>query len=501
MLGLLLMTLAGLSGPIYVDPSGVSQASAPAAPRTQFVYDAVEQRGRRKSPNVDSRSEDLILDSSKRNKLQANAFDIGRNFSIARWMVRRHLDYVASFDFHARFGDPDTDAQAERLMNRWFAKENCDRAERHPFWRIVRLIELMRTVSGDVGLIKLADARLQCIEGDRVRNPNGTTTDGQNAKWVHGLQLDPGGKAVAYAISKRRIYGGFEHERVVPATNFILHGHFDRFDQVRGISPVASALNPLRDVYENFDYALAKAKVTQLFAMAITSKRLEDAGGADNVTATETQDEDGNTKTKYDVDFGKGPIKLELDPGDEAKFLESATPSTQFQDFTQLVIQVALKALDIPFSFYDESHTNFFGSRAAWLHYERSCIFKRKDLLDVLNAITKWRLMLFVLDGELKLPRGLSLDEEPWEWVPLGMPWWDPSKEINGDLAAIRAGLDNPQRITKDRGKGDWYDNVDQIAKAIKYAREHKDGPVPLAFDPLIQPVQVVDAEEVQSAN
>jgi capsid protein len=497
MLGFLLMTLAALGGSIHVGIDGVTELNAQNAQHAKLSYDAVEQRGRRKSPSIDSRSEDLILDSAKRHKLQATALDIGRNFSIAKWMVRRHLDYVASFDFHARFGDEATDIQAERLMYRWFAKENCDRAGRHPFWRIVRLLELMRTVAGDVGTMKLADARLQCIEGDRVRNPTGTTTDGEHAKWVHGVKLDAGGAATHYAISKRRTYGGFEHERIVPASNFILHGHFDRFDQVRGISPVASALNPLRDVYENFDYALAKAKVTQLFALAITSKRLTDTGGEDNVTVTETEDtETGLTRNKYEVDFGKGPVKLELDEGDEAKFLESATPSTQFQDFTQLVIQVALKALDIPFSFYDESHTNFFGSRAAWLHYERSCIFKRRDLLDVLNDITKWRLMLFVLDGELKLPRGVSLDEHPWEWVPLGMPWWDPSKEINGDLAAIRAGLDNPQRITKDRGKGDWYDNVDEIAKATAYARERG---VQLAFDPLIQPVQVVDAEEVQS--
>ena len=73
------------------------------------------------------------------------------------------------------------------------------------------------------------------------------------------------------------------------------------------------------------------------------------------------------------------------------------------------------------------------------------------------------------------------------------MPWWDPAKEIRGDLMAIGGGLDNPQRIVKERGRGDWYDNMDQIAKALKYAREHPDGPIPLSFDPgQPEPLEVV---------
>ena len=489
------MSLASLGGPIHVDSSGVHEG--PAAAATRLSYDAVEQRGRRKSPAIDSRSEDLILDSSKRSKAQATSFDLCRNFSIARWMVRRHLDYVASFDFHSRTGNDKFDDEVDTFITRWSRKYNCDRAGRHPFWRMIRLSEMLRTTSGDCGLLKLSDGRLQAIEGDRVRNPSGLTIDGDKQQWVHGVKLDAGGKALAYSIHRRRLYGGFEFERTVPASSLCLHAHLDRFDQVRGISPVMSALNPLRDVYENFDYALAKAKVTQLFALAITSERNEDTAGETNVTRTEgTNSTTGETTAKYEVDFGKGPIKLELDPGDEAKFLESATPSTQFQDFTQLVIQVSLKALDIPYSFYDEAHTNFFGSRAAWLHYERSCLSKRGDILDLLNELTMWRLMLAVIDGDLTLPQGMDLGGLAWEWVPLGMPWWDPAKEINGDLLAIGAGLDNPQRITKDRGKGDWYSNVDQIAKAIAYAKS-KD--VSLSFVPLPQTVEVVPADEVQS--
>jgi capsid protein len=178
-------------------------------------------------------------------------------------------------------------------------------------------------------------------------------------------------------------------------------------------------------------------------------------------------------------------VFLDMEPGDDARMLESATPSTQFQDFSNLMIMVALKALDIPFSFFDESHTNFFGSRGAWLHYERSCHDKRERLQELLRRLTIWRLMLFLLDGDLRLPAGTNISDLQWEWVPVGMPWWDPAKEINGDLLAIGAGLDNPQRITKERGRGDWYDNIDRIAEAIEYARGKQ---VPLSFVPGLMP-------------
>lgn len=494
MLGLLLMTVLG--GSLYVDPSGVSEAPAAA----QFSYDAVEPKGKRKAPAVDHRAEDLILDGSKRAKLTANARDITRNFSIAKWMIRRHLDYVATFDFHMRTGDDELDDEVERKMGRWFRAPNCDRAGRHPFWRMIRLVEMRRTVDGDCGLLKLTTGQLQAIEGDRIRNPGGATLAGDGRNWIHGVKTDPAGRALAYSIHRRKL-GAFEFERTVPAGNLCLHGFFDRFDQVRGISPIDSALNPLRDVYENFDYALAKAKVSQLFAMAFYRQATEAAGVISEVETTgdaETAAEESD-KPKYKVDFGRGPVQLDLDPGDDVKIIESAQPSSQFQSFTQQVIAVALKALDIPYSFYDESHTNFFGSRAAWLHYDRACMFKRADVLDLLNRLTTWRLVLMVIDGEITLPAGMSIEDLAWEWVPLGMPWWDPAKEINGDLLAIRAGLDNPQRITKDRGKGDWYDNVDQIAKALKYAREHPDGAVPLAFEPIVQPVEVVEREEATS--
>ncbi len=472
----MLAWLLMLTSCFVVDAAGVS----PADSAQQFTYDATEAKGRRATARVYSGSEDAILDSAKRQKLNANARDIRRNFAIASWMIRKHLDYVASFEYHCRSGDTGLDTDVEFLMSEWGKKQNFDIRRRHRRSKFLRIAEGMRCVDGDFGFLKLASGQVQGIESDRIKNP-----DGQSGQWTHGVRMDGAGAANAYSIHKRTGTNSLTFERVIPADNFILHGHFDRYDQVRGISPLASALNPLRDVYESFDYALAKAKVSQLFAFAMYREAYDAAGEVSN------DGEEGTERNAFSTDFGRGPVFLDLGSQDKAEFLESSQPSTQFQEFTQLVIMVALKALDIPYSFYDEKHTNFFGSRGAWLHYERACKDKREDLLEVLYELTDWRQSLWLLDNTLKLPSGKSLRDLNGEWVPTGMPWWDPAKEIRGDMMAIGAALDNPQRIVKERGRGDWYDNVDRIAEAIAYAKE-KGVPLSFAIGPDPQEVEVV---------
>lgn len=438
-----------------------------------FGYDALEPRGRRKAIPRQVAREDHHAKGSRHRGLQETASDLCRNLSLAAWMVRRHLDYVSSFDFHGRNESESLNQKIEQLMLEDSRPAKTDVSGRFGREKMFRLAEARRVLDGDTGLIKLNDGRLQGIQADLIRDPDRQSkADGEN--WVNGVLLGRVGRPLAYGIHRRTGDTTIEFAKSVRATNMIHYGFFDRYagDQVRGISPLVSALNPMRDVYENFTYALAKAKVAQLFALAFYREAPESAGVVDDDEIGPTADKDGDGDEEpagYKVDFGSGPQLLDLDPGDRAEFLESKQPSSEFQNFTTLVIQVALKSLDIPFSFYDESHTNFFGSRAAWLHYERSCKDKRDDQIEMRRNFTVWKIATWVRDGRLSLPRGMTVSDVVFEWVPRGMPWWDPSKEINGHVQAVKGGLDNPQRICRATGT-DFYDNVDQIAKAVEYA-------------------------------
>ena len=146
--------------------------------------------------------------------------------------------------------------------------------------------------------------------------------------------------------------------------------------------------------------------------------------------------------------------------------------STEFQHFTQAMTSLSLKALDIPYSFYDEGYTNFFGSRSAFIHYEKACKAKQAQLSELLDHITGWRMKLFIADGTLKLPSGLTLGQLNWEWVADGTPWWNPLQEINADIAAINNGLKTRSMVVRERHGKEFRDVVDQLSDEQKYMAE-----------------------------
>lgn len=424
-------------------------------------YIAAEPNDRRRDPGTRIRSSDAILDETKRKRVIEGGRELWRNYSVAAWAIRKHLDYVSTFTFQAATENPKLNQELESLMKWWSRRENCDVARRHPMRRIIRLLELRRTIDGDVWPIKLVDGRLQIIEGDRVRNPE--RRDRVNIQdvesLIHGVRLGPGGEFKSIAVHKRHQSGRYEFEREVAARNFYHLGYFDGFDQVRGVSPLAAAIAHYQDAHEVSDYALAKAKVTQLFALAIT-RQMADGDDYDEAGAD------------YDVDFGKGPIQLDLDPGDEASFLESKHPSTEFQAFLTMTLQAALKSLDIPWSFYDEGYTNFFGSKAALIQYQLSAKAKRDDLKDFLDHITGWRIAKWVARGALTLPRGWTVGDLNWDWIPGGVPWWDTQKEVAGEVAAIEAGLKTRSEVRRERHGDDWRDVVRKLKEEKDFLKE-----------------------------
>jgi capsid protein len=434
-------------------------------------YDAITSNGRRRAPATRVKHEDLILKDLDRNRLQATAHNVQRNFAIAAWAIRKHLDYVSSFTFQAKTRT-DFDIELERFMTWWGGRQNCDLRRQHPFRRMVRLAEARRIVDGDFFLLKLTGdgvsrGKLQAIESDRVATPRDGPKGFNESNWKNGVKTSIGGTPQQYCINRRSDYGSLTFERIVPATSLFVHGCYDRFDQIRGISPIAASLNTLEDTYEGFSMAFAKLKVHQLFALAF----YRDAEvGFDSTRATTDANDDGILDSGYEVDFGKGPVQLDLNPGDKAEFLESKTPATETVGFLNMMIHVCLKSLDLPFSFYDESHTNFFGSKGALQNYLKSCEAKRADLRELLDEITRWRIGLAVFDGDLTLPSGMQFEDIKWNWQEAGVPWWDPSKEVRGHTAAIAAGLDSPQRVCRETGT-DFYENVDAIADAIQYAK------------------------------
>ena len=127
--------------------------------------------------------------------------------------------------------------------------------------------------------------------------------------------------------------------------------------------------------------------------------------------------------------------------------------------------------------------------------YEQSAATKREDVRELLDDLTRWRIFLWWLDGELP---GVKLEEILWGWIPAGLPWIDPEKETNAEIAQINAGLDNPEDVCQRHGKN-FYENIDKTKRCRQYAA---DAEVPLAFVgvPVSEPEPPVPLTGAQAA-
>jgi capsid protein len=455
---------------------------ADGTPVVRAGYDAVDHTNRRRAPEILLQSEDRTLLPERRRAMVATARDIRRNYSVAAWALRKHLDFVSTFKFHARTGNPIADGAVEEFIKWWSRPENFDVARRHGRDRFVRLVEGHALVDGDILVHKIADGRVQGIEGDRIRTPLGGLPpelanlppefmDGEpwpgSVRLVHGVQVDDAGRAIRYCVCKRFGLSGFVFERLLPAAWCEHHGYFERLDQVRGVTPLSTALNDLRDLYEAKDYALAKLKISQLFGLIFFRKSAEEMGMVSEVSPeTADADDEASASPRYQVDPGKGPFKLELDPGDDAKWLETGTPATESQEFMAFMIEAALKSVDMPMSFYDGRRTNFFGSRGELNHYLFGAKIKRQNLVALLDNLVSWRLPMAMDDGMLTLPNGMKLRDLRWAWVPQGLPWWNPVQEATSATIEIAAAINSRQRVCMERG-----DDFDEITDELAYEK------------------------------
>jgi capsid protein len=448
-------------------------------------YNANYPKTKRRNPGTTVRTVDASVSDQDKRQLIESARDLYRNFPVAAWAIRKHLDYVSTFNFMIQTGNKEFDDTFRALLEENSRPENCDITGRHSLGQLIRLAEGLRTTDGDVFLMKLRSGHLQGIEADRVRNEYDgkvmSPEDYRAKPWLkpfrgqvvspwatHGVVQNKAGKAIGYRLWHKTIDDRYVFEKVVPARNMIHFGYFDKMTQARGYSPLIAAIDTMHDVDEMSEFARLKAKVSQYFALSISRDK------TDYLTGNDAYDEECSSEGQFDsIDFGTGPLVLDLEDGDRADFLESKTPSTEFQDYITLALQMGLKALDIPWSIADESFTNYSGSRIAMTQYIKSCDSKRDDVVRVLNSITEFWFLRWIKERKIKLPAGMEFRDIKWRWVPAGVPWFDPKAEAQADIELIAAGLKTRSEVRLTHFGDDWKTQVaDKLKEEEDYLKE-----------------------------
>ena len=135
-------------------------------------YEAAKPSSNRRPSRTVTMHEDEVAKQNTRRKLIANTRDKRRNFSVVRWAINKHLDFVVPHKFQSRSGDKGWDKELEAFVKYASSKKRFDSAAKHSRNRAMRLYEAHRIMDGDVYGHKLRGGYLQGIEGDCIRDPD-----------------------------------------------------------------------------------------------------------------------------------------------------------------------------------------------------------------------------------------------------------------------------------------------------------------------------------------
>lgn len=391
-----------------------------------------------------------------------------RNCGIIAFAVNTHLNYVSAFTFQMKTQSKQLNREIEKKMKWWQRKGNCDVSKRFSFNELLRLIEKTRFLQGDILIVK-SQGKIQAIESDRICNPTDLTFGKEFKKlklqdYEHGIKTDKKtGQVIQYLVCSRTSGTGRQLQAIIKAQDAIFVSYKPRIDAYRGVSPLAAAVNNAKDLMDGQAYLLMKIRLTALLGFVIQRQSSDPLSRDTN---------SGDTDSQWELDMTmEKPSIFDLNPGQKVSVIESGVAKQQTTSFYSDMTMQILRSVGIPFSFYAENFSTFYGSRGALLQYQDSCKAKRQELISMLDQLTRWLIANWILDGSISVPDNMSIQDMEFEWVPAGVQYWKPTEQYMGIGMGVALGQISYADAAKAAGV-DYYETIDKIKRQTEYAKE-----------------------------
>jgi len=466
-----------------------AQTMADATGKTQFDYEALSGNSRRKAARTGTkRHMDNVVTLSKSRTAQNLTENMTQNMVLAKWMISRHLDAVTRFYFDV---DPDPrvspqlKAKILSLFEWHAAPKQFDAARRHSREAAFRLFETHKVKDGDALMVKIGKktspryGSIQLVSGTRIAKPKDLPATMINKVTDRGLELDNYGGVNAFIVCKYNQQGNdLLYDGRILADQAIYGGYFDGYDQTRGVSPLLTAANTFMDVSEGMEANLLKIKLHALFGYYVSRDLAEaenDDGLASNSIGVEDTDAEAGeghqgADTQQELNFGQGPVEVNLSPGEKIGLIESQTPPESVKEFTELAIRIALLSLDIPYTFFDGRKSSFSHVVADRKLYHDSVLCKQDSNKRAYEEYKNWKLRQWFADGKFEFAGEI---EELFDIVkvrPYPSPWLDRLNEIAFEERVIALGLKSIPGLGREHNI-DVYKNVEETGKFLEFAR------------------------------
>lgn len=393
--------------------------------------------------------------------------------SRSRDIVRRNAwaaNAIASFVANAvgtgikpqsKYPNPAVKRQLQELWLRW-----TDEADAHGLTDFYGLQSLVcrAAIEGGECIVRLRKRRpedgltvplqLQLLEPEHL--PLGKNEDLPNGNVIRdGIEFDRIGRRVAYHLlrehpGERLAFVNAGETSRVPADQ-VLHIYLPkRPGQHRGEPWLAQVLVKLHELDEYDDAELKRKNIAAHITGFLISPNPQDSPlGAEGAETDETG------AALEGVEPG---TFLKLDPGEDVKFAEPSDVGGMYGEFMRTQLRAIAAGLGITYEQLtgDVSDVNYSSIRAGLLEFRRRCEQFQHQVLVYQLCRPVWRAWIeqAVLAGWIRArdyerQRDAFLDVE---WRPPSWAWVDPLKDMNAEIAAVRAGFKPRSAVINELG-------------------------------------------------
>lgn len=198
---------------------------------------------------------------------------------------------------------------------------------------------------------EFGNARLQFIEGHRIRNGSADDPHCRNGVWV-----DDYGRRIGYQVS---LPGDDpDSSRRIDAYNCIYLAERNRPDETRSVTNLIHALAPLQDLYEILNFAMISAKRNTEIAAVIQTNTPDDPPGMGAryqqiIASAANQAAQGATPSSQVITreqiWASGGKVVVLRPNESFKSYNNQQPNPQIETWAEFVIRLIAVGFGVPF--------------------------------------------------------------------------------------------------------------------------------------------------------
>jgi lambda family phage portal protein len=462
-------------------PNLLERAIARVAPRyaleraiaqdklTLFGYDAAHPGIARggsggMGKNAGSETSKMAMD---RLSVMWDARDLERNMPVIRCVLDRTSQYVCGvIQYQAQTGDDQADSAYESYWQNW-CETVADVTGRHNFRMLVELAFRSMLRDGDFGFYLVRNGpllQLQCIESDRIGDPNKVSNQLDDAL-VQGIQLNPLGQPVGYDIYNReRKSNRYSYDKTAPADQFLFLSKPLRTDEYRGVSWLAPVIAQARDLYEMFSFERGAAKWAASIAGVI---RVTDTLSRNSTSAQAAWD--GQTAAGENTMNVTPNRLLRLKPNEDVTpFNTGNRPSGAFAAYIDAALRDIDMGLNVPFGFFNMAQFGGATVRLEAMQLQRTFaryqeILESKVLTKIKNAVLNNAIAL----GELPATQNWTAGR--WQFGPHLTA--DTGYDTDANVVLLQNGLKSAASIAGEEGY-DYEDLVNQLIKEATILRD-----------------------------